>query len=326
MTQNQPHFSVQFTAQTFEDIIAFSPKMKLLVETAKKFARLDAPLLIQGETGTGKDLLAKACHLYSERKNGKFIAVNCAGLPTDDAESEMFGQAKGEQSTQGFFEYADGGTVLLDSIAELSLPLQAKLLRFLNDGTFRRVGEEQEHYADVRVICTSQVPLQHYVQEGKVRSDLFHRLNVLTLDIPCLRDRQEDIEPLTKLFIQQISQNLAISEPHFTPDFLRFLQNYPWPGNIRELYNALYRACSLMENGYLQKDNLNLATPQMLLSSEQSIASFSGKTLDQIVAEFERQVLTLFYKEFPSTRKLAQRLGVSHTAIANKLKTYNIGK
>lgn len=327
MTKNLPHFSAQFTAQNFEDIIALSPKMKLLVETAKKFARLDAPLLIQGETGTGKDLLAKACHLASERKNGKFIAVNCAGLPTEDAESEMFGQARGEQSTQGFFEYADGGTVLLDGIAELSLPLQAKLLRFLNDGTFRRVGEEQEHYADVRVICTSQVPLQHYVAEGKVRSDLFHRLNVLTLDLPCLRERQEDIEPLTRLFLQQISQNLGISIPHFEADFLAFLKNYTWKGNVRELYNSLYRACSLLENGYLRVQDLHLSSESYIVSmSLLNIEQFRGQNLDQIIATFECQVLTQFYQQYPSTRKLAQRLGVSHTAIANKLKAYGISK
>lgn len=339
MSQNRPHLatqstiqpsimpsSTQFTAHTFDDIIAFSPKMQVLVETAKKFALLNVPLLIQGETGSGKDLIAKACHLFGTRKNGKFIAVNCAGLPSEDAESEMFGQAKGDKSTQGFFEYADGGTVLLDSIAELSLPLQAKLLRFLNDGTFRRVGEEQEHYADVRVICTSQVPLQHYVQEGKVRSDLFHRLNVLALNVPSLRERQEDIEPLTRLFITQISQNLGISAPHFQPDFLQFLQQYPWRGNVRELHNALYRACSLAENGNLQISHLNLEPSSVDFSTEQDISRFADKTLDQIMAAFEQQVLSLFYKEYPSTRKLAQRLGVSHTAIANKLKVYGIGK
>ncbi|MDO4430541.1 MAG: sigma 54-interacting transcriptional regulator [Lonepinella koalarum] len=301
--------------------------MKLLLETAKKFALLDAPLLIQGETGTGKDLLAKACHLFGARKNNKFIAVNCAGLPADDAESEMFGQAKGEQSTQGFFEYANGGTVLLDSIAELSLPLQAKLLRFLNDGTFRRVGEEQEHYADVRVICTSQVPLSHYVAEGKVRSDLFHRLNVLALNVPGLDERQADIEPLTRLFIRQISQNLGIVPPHFESDFLQFLQNYSWQGHVRELHNALYRACSLAENGILQIRDLNL-TPHQSRKNYHSpdIHQFSQLTLDQIMSDFERHILTQFYAEFPSTRKLAQRLGVSHTAIANKLKAYGIGK
>ncbi|MDH2926853.1 sigma 54-interacting transcriptional regulator [Lonepinella koalarum] len=323
MTENSPHFM-----PTFADIVAYSDAMQALVTKAKKFALLNVPLLIQGETGTGKDLLAKACHQESKRRANKFIAVNCAGLPTEDAESEMFGQAKGDKTSIGFFEYADGGTVLLDSVAELSLPLQAKLLRFLTDGTFRRVGEEQEHYADVRVICTAQQSLQYAVQQGKVRSDLFHRLNVLTLDVPPLRERQQDIQPLTQLFIQQISQHLHISTPQFSPDFIDYLQHYEWTGNVRELYNALYRACSLAENDQLSIQGLNLAE-KVLMGVEHTIFSidqFDNQTLDQIMAKFESQVLNEFYQKYPSTRKLANRLGLSHTAIANKLKAYGIGK
>ncbi|VTU06383.1 sigma-54 factor interaction domain-containing protein [Actinobacillus porcinus] len=321
MTENTPHFS-------FDDLVAHSPKMRTLVETAKKFAQLDAPLLIQGETGTGKDLIAKACHQWSARRNARFIAVNCAGLPSEDAESEMFGQAKGDKTTQGFFEYADGGTVLLDGIAELSLPLQAKLLRFLTDGSFRRVGEEQEHYANVRVICTSQVPLAQYVEQGKVRSDLFHRLNVLTLDVPPLRERQADMADLVNLFVTQISSNLRIETPRFNTDFLEFLNHYPWEGNVRELYNALYRACSLAENNQLSIVHLNLQlkSQQANPSTEINLAQFGEATLDDIMANYEKQVLSLFYAKYPSTRKLAARLGVSHTAVANKLKQYGIGK
>ncbi|MGQ0286068.1 sigma 54-interacting transcriptional regulator [Pasteurellaceae bacterium 22721_9_1] len=323
MNENTPHLTYHI-----DDIVALSPKMQNLIDKAKKFAVLNAPLLIQGETGTGKDLLAKACHQWSPRRDHKFIAVNCAGLPTEDAESEMFGRMQAEQTTQGFFEYADGGTVLLDSIAELSLPLQAKLLRFLNDGTFRRVGEEREHYANVRVICTSQVPLLHYVNEGKVRSDLFHRLNVLTLDLPPLSGRQQDIEPLTQLFVQQISQNLGISPPHFDQAFIQYLQQHHWAGNVRELYNALYRACSLCEGQPLAIAHLNLAenTSVNLNVDPVGIEQFENLNLEQIMENFESQVLRQFYSQYPSTRKLATRLGVSHTAIANKLKRYGISK
>ena len=168
--------SFKFNPQNpFDCFIVQSESMKRAVENAKRFAMFDAPLLIQGETGTGKDLLAKACHYQSLRRDKKFIAVNCAGLPDEDAESEMFGRKVGDSETIGFFEYANEGTVLLDGIAELSLGLQAKLLRFLTDGSFRRVGEEKEHHANVRVICTSQVPLYLLVEQGKVRADLFHR-------------------------------------------------------------------------------------------------------------------------------------------------------
>ncbi|WP_423802746.1 sigma 54-interacting transcriptional regulator [Pasteurella langaaensis] len=325
MTENSLHFS--FDNVSFDNIVAHSPKMRILVENAKKFAQLDAPLLIQGETGTGKDLIAKACHQWSARSAGKFIAVNCAGLPSEDAESEMFGQAKGDKTTQGFFEYADGGTVLLDGIAELSLPLQAKLLRFLTDGSFRRVGEEREHYANVRVICTSQVSLEQYVEQGKVRADLFHRLNVLSLDVPTLRERQEDMAELVALFVAQISENLHISAPHFDESFLQYLKNYTWTGNVRELYNALYRACSLAENNQLSIVHLNLqAKAPIALNNEMSVEQFADLTLDEIMSSYESQVLREFYKQYPSTRKLAARLGVSHTAVANKLKAYGIGK
>lgn len=316
--------SFKFNPQNpFDCFIVQSESMKSAVENAKRFAMFDAPLLIQGETGSGKDLLAKACHYQSLRCDKKFIAVNCAGLPDEDAESEMFGRKVGDSETIGFFEYANEGTVLLDGIAELSLGLQAKLLRFLTDGSFRRVGEEKEHHANVRVICTSQVPLYLLVEQGKVRADLFHRLNVLTMNVPPLRDRMADIEPLAQGFLQEISEELKIAKPTFNKDFLLYLQKYDWKGNVRELYNTLYRACSLVQDNHLTIESLNLAPPQ---SAVISLDEFENKTLDEIIGSYESQVLKLFYAEYPSTRKLAQRLGVSHTAIANKLKQYGIGK
>lgn len=308
----------------FNEIIAHSPKMQEVVKMAKKFAALDMPLLIQGETGTGKELLAKACHHAGPRANKQFIAINCAGLPKEDAETEMFGHKGGNGESIGFFEYVSGGTVLLDSISELPLELQAKLLRFLNDGTFRRVGEEKEHYANVRVICTSQVPLFQDVEQGKMRSDLYHRLNALTLDLPPLRERKEDIEGLTQLFIQQISHILDKSEPSVNRSFIQFLQNHDWRGNVRELYNVLYRACSLNENNQLSIEQLTLTHNRPLL--EESLTTFENLNLEQIMNQYEERVLRQFYTEYPSTRKLAQRLGVSHTAIANKLRQYGIHK
>ena len=309
--------------KAFNCFIVQSESMRSAVENAKRFSMFDAPLLIQGETGTGKDLLAKACHYQSLRCDKKFIAVNCAGLPDEDAESEMFGRKVGDSETIGFFEYANEGTVLLDGIAELSLSLQAKLLRFLTDGSFRRVGEEKEHHANVRVICTSQVPLYLLVEQGKVRADLFHRLNVLTINVPPLRDRIADIEPLAQGFLQEISDELKIAKPTFDKDFLLYLQKYDWKGNVRELYNTLYRACSLIKDNHLTTESLDLAPPQ---SAVISLDEFENKTLDEIIGSYEAKVLKLFYEEYPSTRKLAQRLGVSHTAIANKLKQYGIGK
>ena len=309
----------------FAQIVSKNPRMQDVIEKAKKFALLDVPLLIQGETGTGKDVIAKACHDFSERRDHAFLAVNCAGIPGEDAETEMFGRRNKDGEFIGFFEYADGGTVLLDGVEEVPLTLQAKLLRFLSDGTFRRVGEEEERYANVRVICTSQQPLQHYVEQGKMRSDLFHRLNVLSLNLPLLRERKEDLALLSHQLIQEISEKLGIFPPHFDENVLPYLQEYPWPGNIRELYNALYRACSLYQNNQLRIEDLGLASQ---IPHSQDIDQFitEGDTLDEMVGRFEAAVLNKFYAKYPSSRKLATRLGVSHTAIANKLRQYGIGK
>lgn len=308
--------------ECFDKIIGQSAKIKQVIEQAKKFANLNAPLLIQGETGTGKDLFAKACHNYSSRKNEKFIAVNCAGLPEDETETEMFGHRGNGVESIGFFEYANGGTVLLDSISELSLEMQAKLLRFLNDGSFRRVGEDKEIKVDVRVVCTSQKILSQLVLEGKVREDLYHRLNVLTLDLPPLRERKEDIPLLADYFITQISEQLGVSKLEYDEQFLQALQNYRWPGNLRELHNAIYRACTLSHSYRLAVKDLNL--PNELPPIEE--IETAEATLEELMNQYEAQLLRKFYAEYPSTRKLAQRLGLSHTAVANKLRQYGLTK
>lgn len=314
----------------FEKIIGKSAKIQQVIEQAKKFADLKAPLLIQGETGTGKDLFAKTCHNFSSRRNEKFIAVNCAGLPSDEAETEMFGhRGKGSKSI-GFFEYANGGTVLLDSIAELSLEMQAKLLRFLNDGSFRRVGEDEEVKVDVRVICTSQKQLAMLVAEGKVREDLYHRLNVLILDLPPLRERKEDIPLLADYFIAKISEQLGVSKLEYDGKFLKALQAHHWPGNLRELYNAIYRACTLSHSYRLAVKDLNLPTditPKTDMIDDTVNEIIKGNaTLLELMNRYESQLLRQFYAEYPSTRKLAQRLGLSHTAVANKLRQYGLTK
>lgn len=310
-------------ASDFDQIIAQSPKMQEVIEQAKKFATSNAPLLIQGETGTGKDLFAKACHQFSFRRDQKFIAVNCAGLPEQEAESEMFGHRGQGQESIGFFESAHGGTVLLDAVGELSLDMQAKLLRFLNDGSFRRVGEENEIRVDVRIICTTQTPLSVYVQQGKMREDLYHRLNVLTLNIPPLRERTSDIPLLVSHFVEQVSHQLGISPPSYDKLFLQTLQNHYWTGNLRELYNAIYRACSLADQ---QLNIADLGLPDEPQRWLELPLSDTETTLDDLMNQFEASLLRKFYSEYPSTRKLAQRLGLSHTAVANKLRQYGISK
>ena len=307
----------------FDQILTQSSNMQQAIEQAKKFALLNAPLLIEGETGTGKDLLAKACHQFSHRAEQKFIAVNCAGLPEEEAETEMFGHRGTQNESVGFFEYANGGTVLLDAVSELSLEMQAKLLRFLNDGSFRRVGEDQERKVDIRVICTSQKPLNQLVAEGKVREDLYYRLNVLTLKLPPLRERLDDLPLLVEHFVSEISNQLDFSKLEYDHDFLNALSCYSWAGNLRELHNVLYRACTLSHSYRLSVKDLNLPNTTLNTAEIATHLPETG-TLDEMMAQYEAELLRKFYAEYPSTRKLAQRLGISHTAIANKLRAYGI--
>ncbi|MFC3395458.1 transcriptional regulator TyrR [Brenneria rubrifaciens] len=312
----------------FAHIVAVSPKMRQVVEQARKLAMLDAPLLIVGDTGTGKDMLARACHLRGPRGKQPFLALNCAALPDEVMESELYGHAPGAypnalEGKKGFFEQANGGSVLLDEVGEMSAQMQTKLLRFLNDGTFRRVGEEHEIHVDVRVICATQKNLLELVERGAFREDLYYRLNVLTLTLPPLRERPADIMPLTELFVARFADEQGIPRPRLSVDLQQFLPLYGWPGNVRQLKNAIYRALTQLEGHELCIQDIDL--PAFSADIPQSEEMLNG-SLDEISKRFERAVLTRLYQSYPSTRKLAKRLGVSHTAIANKLREYGLSQ
>ena len=323
------HFKAMRSRDTgyFDGLIAHSPAMEKLLNEARRLATLDAPLLIQGETGTGKELLARACHHASLRGEGPFILLNCAAIPDDAAEHELFGYAAGAfgnnmQGKRGVLDQANGGTLLLDEIGEMSALMQLKLLRVLQDGVFRRLGDEQEVTVDIRVICTTQQDLASLVQGGQFRQDLFYRLNVLNLHIPPLRERQKDILPLAQHFCTRFSAELERPRPRLADNLSEYLQHYPWPGNVRQLRHSLYRAISLLEGDELTLGQL--ALPEQ--SSLQGLDALCDGSLDDAVKGFERLLLERLYPQFPSTRQLARRLSISHTAIANKLKDYGIGK
>ena len=312
----------------FQHIVAVAPRMRQVVDQARKLAMLDAPLLIVGDTGTGKDMLARACHLRSSRGKKPFLALNCASLPDDVAESELFGHAAGAypnalEGKKGFFEQANGGSVLLDEIGEMTPRMQTKLLRFLNDGTFRRVGEEHEVNVDVRVICATQKNLTELVHRGVFREDLFYRLNVLTLNLPPLRERLQDILPLTEMFVARFADEQGVARPKLSAQLNAFLSRYTWPGNVRQLKNALYRALTQLEGYELRPQDIVL--PEFATEVPLGEEAMEG-SLDDITSRFERSVLTRLYLSYPSTRKLAKRLGVSHTAIANKLREYGLSQ
>lgn len=318
-----------YDMDAFNQIVAVSPKMRHIVEQARKLALLNAPLLIVGDTGTGKDLFAHACHKSGPRAQKPFLALNCGSIPDDVIESELFGHAAGayanaHEGKKGFFEQASGGSVLLDEIGEMSPRMQTKLLRFLNDGTFRRVGEDHEVNVDVRVICATQKNLVELVQKGLFREDLYYRLNVLTLVLPPLRDCPQDIMPLTELFVARFADEQGVERPKLANDLSATLTQYGWPGNVRQLKNTLYRALTQL-NGYELRSQ-DIVLPDFDVAQVAIGEEAVQGSLDDIIGRFERSVLTQLYRSYPSTRKLAKRLGVSHTAVANKLREYGLSQ
>jgi len=312
----------------FEHFVGVSNRHKALMGQAKKLCVLDQPLLVQGETGTGKEMLARACHNRSHRAAAPFLVLSCASMPDDVAETELFGHAPGsfnhEQGHKGIFEQADGGTVFLDEIGEMSPHLQIKLLRLLQDGTFRRVGAEQEIHVDVRVIASTRHNLGELAESRSFREDLFYRLNVLTLNIPSLRERPNDIAPLLDLFVSKYVKQLGVKKPELSEDLVDQLINYQWPGNMRQLENMVLRALTELDSATITVDLFHL--PQLESATANGPAINLDGSLDEIMKDYESQVLERLYQSFPSSRKLAKRLNVSHTSVANKLREYGIRK
>lgn len=313
----------------FDSIFQSSKVMAAVVREARRMAPLDAPLLIEGETGTGKELLARACHLASPRGQSPFMALNCAGLPESMAETELFGYGPGAfegaraEGKLGLLELTAGGTLFLDGVGEMSPRLQAKLLRFLQDGCFRRVGSDEEVYLDVRVTCATQLDLSELCARGEFREDLYHRLNVLCLHIPPLRECLDGLPPLVEHFLDRASRQIGCPLPTLAPAALGKMSRYHWPGNVRQLENVLFQAVSLCEGGVVKPDHIRLPG----YGAAQPLGDFSLEGgLDAIVGRFEKAVLERLAADFPSSRLLGKRLGVSHTTIANKLREHGIGK
>jgi len=250
----------------FDAIIASSPVMKRTIGILKKFSQTDSTILLTGETGTGKSFLSGAVHFNSRRKRRPFIKINCANIPETLLESELFGHEKGaftgaNKSRMGRLEQADGGTVLLDEIGEMTHDLQAKLLRVLEEKSFERVGGNRTIHSDVRIICATNRRPEEQVQEGKFREDLYYRINILRVHLPPLRERRECIEPLARLLLEKSCRNLKKRIMGFSPEALDALTGYDWPGNIRQLANTIERAAILEESDIIQGENTILPEP-----------------------------------------------------------------
>jgi DNA-binding NtrC family response regulator len=244
----------------FPGLIGRSPAMEKVFRLIENLEHSETTVLLTGESGTGKEVVARAVHAHSPRRNGPFVAVNCGALPGELLESELFGHVRGAftgavRERAGRFEVAAGGTLFLDEVADLPLPLQVKLLRVLQERTFERVGESQSRRTDARIIAATNVDLRRAVQEGRFREDLFYRLRVVPIEIPPLRARREDIEPLATYLLARVAARHGRAL-RFSPDALRALLDYGWPGNVRELENALEYAVAVCKGQTVLPEDL----------------------------------------------------------------------
>jgi TyrR family helix-turn-helix protein len=312
------------------NIIGSSTTMQDLKKRTKRFASLELPILITGETGTGKELFAKALHAESQRSNKPFLVINCAALPENLLESELFGYADGAFSgakkggKPGLFELADGGSLFLDEIGEMSLYMQAKLLRCIQDQTFRRVGGTREITVNVKIISATHRNLEKRAEDGRFREDLFYRLNVLNIHLPPLRERRKDIAELTDLFLTQAAEHTGSAVPLLSPDAISALRTHRWSGNVREMQNLLFRAVALNEKSVMTHSDLQIATETSSSEPYEHYIQTDVESWQTAQVEFEKNLLSNLYPHFPSTRKLAARLKVSHNKIAQKLRKYEI--
>lgn len=287
----------------------------------KNYADVDYPVLITGETGTGKTFTAKLIHKHSKRKNKPFVHINCAAIPNDLLESELFGYVKGaftgaDKDKKGLIEEAEGGTLFLDEIGELSLNAQAKLLKFLDEGIYVPLGSTKELKSDVRIIAATNQDLENKIKEGKFREDLYHRLNVLEIKLKPLRARKNILEDLIKYLIKKFSSETGKDIKGVTKEALDILMNYKWPGNFRELINSMKRAIVISDSDILDKNCFGN------LKSKKENENIKGY-LDQL----EKDTLIKALSESKGNiSKMARLLGVSRPTVYKLLQKYNIGK
>ncbi len=311
----------------FENIIGDSPSMKEIFRTVEKIAPSNSTVLITGETGTGKELIAEAIHRRSPRRKQNFVKMNCASLHDNLLESELFGHEKGaftgaDRQRIGRFELAHEGTILLDEVGSMSPTTQAKVLRILQEHTFERLGGNTTHKVDCRVVAATNLDLQKAVRSGAFREDLFYRLNVVTVHIPPLRERREDILPLAKYFADKYSGEMGKGFTGFTPGALETLGKHGWPGNVRELENAIERAILMMEGAQLSEKDLTLWNPNGNGGSATIVHLPAG---GYNLEELEKEVLVQALKMSNWVQKeAATLLGISSRVINYKIQKHQI--
>jgi DNA-binding NtrC family response regulator len=312
-----------------ENIVAESPAMKKVLSLVSKVAETDAPVLITGESGTGKGVIARLIHQLSPAKEGPFLQINCAAIPETLLEAELFGYERGAftgatHSKAGLFELAEGGTLFLDEIGDMPLSLQAKLLTVLQDKTIRRLGGLKEIKVNFRFISATNQDLERMVEEGKFREDLFWRLNVIRINIPPLRERKEDIIPLAQLFIKKFNQKYRKEVQGLTQEAMLALLRHDFPGNVRELENRIERGIILAEDEYLTREDLGLALEGQ--TEEDLLDRLLKLPLEEAVEHLERLRIEMALKETKGVKvRAAEILGITERMLRYKMEKYGLG-
>ena len=318
---------------SFDNLVGKSGRMRDVYRLLEQAAGLDITVLLGGETGTGKELAARAIHYHSSRRERRFVAVNCGALPPDLVESELFGHARGaftgaDSARRGLFEEAEGGTIFLDEIGELPLATQVKMNRVLQEREVRRVGDSAPSRVDVRVVAATHRDLRAEVQVGRFREDLYYRLNVFPVRLPPLRERSEDVPLLAAHFLQKHARAMRREIEGFEPEALRLLACSPWPGNVRELENAIERAVAIAAGPTILPGDLppELATPAGVLPPGPLLAALPYReVLEQAQDRVSREYLVALLSEFQgNVTRAAARAGVERESLHRLLKKHGL--
>ncbi len=315
--------------QTFESILAKSQEMQDVFRTISKISEYKTTVLVTGESGVGKELVARALHSRSSRKNQPFVAINCGAIPENLLESELFGHRKGaftdaNSDRRGLFEEASGGTLLLDEIGELPTSLQVKLLRVLQEETIRRLGDTKDVKVDVRIIAATHRDLAAEVKAARFREDLYYRINVLAVHIPPLRARKDDVHLLVDHFVTRNNARLGTNIRGVSPEARKFLIEYPWPGNVRELENTIERAMVLAEGEILEASDLPERLRDTLDPVQAQLASGELSIKKTSAAVEEILIRRALQKTKGNRTRAAEVLEISHRALLYKIKDYKI--
>jgi len=308
------------------EIIGKSPSFLQALEKAKRAAQTDISVLLLGETGVGKEVFARAIHLLSKRRKGPFVPINCASLPENLLESELFGYEKGAftgavKTKQGRIEFAKGGTLFLDEIGEMSPSLQAKLLRVLEEKKFERLGGVASIQVDIRLVTATNKDIESLTEEGKFRSDLYYRISGFPIKIPPLRERKQDIIPLAEHFLSKMARSYGGQTPLLTEKARKKLESYSWPGNVRELKNVIERAFILKRGRYITEREIVLKERKEILDISGTLKEALKRVKDRVEKEKIKQTLDAFNGDITKASKV---LGISPKTLYSKMKKYGL--